>query len=156
MPHLCMAPKWFFQAPSLMVNQFVLITSEKVNQLMGVPTVWLDLLNYTEKNNIKLESVNSVLVGGSAAPKAMIKAFQEKHDCFLLHGWGMTEMSPLGTLNSYTPEMDGMDLEERYEIQTSQGRAVYGCSMKIINDEGKVLPNDGKRLEDLWSATCNY
>jgi fatty-acyl-CoA synthase len=121
-----------------------LITSEKVNQLMGVPTVWLDLLNYTEKNNIKLESVNSVLVGGSAAPKAMIKAFQEKHDCFLLHGWGMTEMSPLGTLNSFTPEMDGMDLEERYEIQTSQGRAVYGCSMKIINDEGKVLPNDGK------------
>ena len=56
----------------------------------------------------------------------------------------MTEMSPLGTLNSYTPEMDGMDLEERYEIQTSQGRAVYGCSMKIISDEGKVLPNDGK------------
>jgi fatty-acyl-CoA synthase len=56
----------------------------------------------------------------------------------------MTEMSPLGTLNSYTPEMDGMDLEERYEIQTSQGRSVYGCSMKIMNDEGKVLPNDGK------------
>ena len=121
-----------------------LITSEKVNQLMGVPTVWLDLLNYTEKNNIILDSVESVLVGGSAAPKAMIKAFQEKHNCFLLHGWGMTEMSPLGTLNAYTPEMDDMDLEERYDIQTSQGKAVYGCSMKIVNDEGKTLPNDGK------------
>ena len=111
---------------------------------MGVPTEWLDLLNYAEKNSIKLESVKSVLVGGSAAPKAMIKAFEEKHDCFLLHGWGMTEMSPLGTLNSYTPEMKDMDLEERYDIQTSQGRSVYGCSMKIVDSDGKILPNDGK------------
>ena len=56
----------------------------------------------------------------------------------------MTEMSPLGTLNAYTPEMDDMDLDERYDIQTSQGKAVFGCSMKIVDDSGKTLPNDGK------------
>jgi fatty-acyl-CoA synthase len=121
-----------------------LVQSEKVTNLMGVPTVWLDLLNYTRENNISLDTVNSVLVGGSAAPRAMIKEFQEKHDAFLLHGWGMTEMSPLGTLNAYNSDMQGMDLEERYDIQTSQGKAIYGCQIKIVDDEGKTLPNDGK------------
>ena len=121
-----------------------LVSSEKVTQLMGVPTVWLNLLNYCDENNITLDSVNSVLVGGSAAPKYMIKAFQEKHNAFLLHGWGMTEMSPLGTLNNHTSEMDEMSLEDRYELQTSQGRSIFGCSMKIVNEGGDTLPNDGK------------
>ena len=121
-----------------------LIKSEKVKQLVGVPTVWLDLLNYTEKNNITLDSVETVLVGGSAAPISMIKAFQEKHNAFMNHGWGMTEMSPVGTMNAYKPEMDEMDIEDRYELQTSQGKSIYGCSIKIVDDNGKTLPNDGK------------
>jgi|TARA_B100001094_G_C18193802_1_gene809167 fatty-acyl-CoA synthase len=121
-----------------------LIQSENVTNLMGVPTVWLDLLNYTREKNITLESVNSVLVGGSAAPRAMIKEFEEKHKAFLLHGWGMTEMSPLGTLNAYNSDMQNMDLEERYDLQTSQGKAIYGCQIKIVDDEGMTLPNDGE------------
>ena len=121
-----------------------LIQSEKVKQLVGVPTVWLDLLNYTEKNNITLDTVETVLVGGSAAPKSMIKNFQEKHNCFMNHGWGMTEMSPVGTMNAYKPEMDKMDIEDRYELQTSQGKSIYGCSIKIVDDNGHTLPNDGK------------
>ena len=121
-----------------------LVQSEKVTNLMGVPTVWLDLLNYTREKNITLESVTSVLVGGSAAPRAMIKEFQEKHDAFLLHGWGMTEMSPLGTLNAFNSDMVNMDLEERYDLQTSQGKAIYGCQIKIVDDAGSTLPNDGK------------
>ncbi len=121
-----------------------LINDEGVNNLLGVPTVWLGLLNYLDEKNITLKNVNSVLVGGSAAPKSMIKDFQEKHNVFLLHGWGMTEMSPLGTLNQDTAEMDSMELDDRYELQTSQGRAIYGCQIKIVNDEGDTLPNDGK------------
>ena len=121
-----------------------LIQSEKVKQLVGVPTVWLELLNYTEKNNITLDTVETVLVGGSAAPKSMIKAFQEKHNAFMNHGWGMTEMSPVGTMNAYKPEMDKMDIEDRYELQTSQGKSIYGCSIKIVDDNGTTLPNDGK------------
>ena len=121
-----------------------LVKSENVTNLMGVPTVWLDLLNFTRENSITLESVTSVLVGGSAAPRAMIKEFQEKHGAFLLHGWGMTEMSPLGTLNAFNSDMVNMDLEERYDLQTSQGKAIYGCQIKIVDDEGNTLPNDGK------------
>ncbi len=121
-----------------------LIQSEDVKQLVGVPTVWLDLLNYTEKNNITLDTIETVLVGGAAAPKSMIKAFQEKHNAFMNHGWGMTEMSPVGTMNAYKPEMDEMNIEDRYELQTSQGKSIYGCSIKIIDDNGKTLPNDGK------------
>ena len=60
------------------------------------------------------------------------------------HGWGMTEMSPVGTMNAYKPEMDKMDIEDRYELQTSQGKSIYGCSIKIVDDNGKTLPNDGK------------
>ena len=88
-----------------------LINDEGVNNLLGVPTVWLGLLNYLDEKDITLKNVNSVLVGGSAAPKSMIKDFQEKHNVFLLHGWGMTEMSPLGTLNQDTAEMDLMELD---------------------------------------------
>ena len=121
-----------------------LVQSEKVTNLMGVPTVWLDLLNYTRENDITLDSVTSVLVGGSAAPRAMIKEFQEKHDAFLLHGWGMTEMSPLGTLNAFNNDMVNMDLEERYDLQTSQGKAIYGCQIKIVDEKGATLPNDGE------------
>ena len=121
-----------------------LIQSEDVKQLVGVPTVWLDLLNYTEKNNITLDTIETVLVGGAAAPKSMIKAFQEKHNAFMNHGWGMTEMSPVGTMNAYKPEMDEMNIEDRYELQTSQGKSIYGCSIKIIDENGKTLPNDGK------------
>ena len=123
---------------------YELINGEGVNNLLGVPTVWLGLLNYLDEKDITLKNVNSVLVGGSAAPKSMIKDFQEKHNVFLLHGWGMTEMSPLGTLNQDTAEMDLMDLDDRYELQTSQGKAIYGCQIKIVNDEGDTLPNDGK------------
>ena len=71
-------------------------------RLLGVPTVWLGLLQYLEGEGHKLDSVDQVLVGGSAAPYSMIKAFDEQHDAFLTHGWGMTEMSPLGTINTPT------------------------------------------------------
>ena len=74
----------------------------------------------------------------------MIKEFQEKHDAFLLHGWGMTEMSPLGTLNAFNNDMVNMDLEERYDLQTSQGKAIYGCQIKIVDEKGATLPNDGE------------
>ena len=70
--------------------------------MLGVPTVWLGLLQYLEGRRSKLDTVDQVLVGGSAAPYAMIKAFDEQHDAFLTHGWGMTEMSPLGTINAPT------------------------------------------------------
>lgn len=122
---------------------FELIDQEKPNLLMGVPTVWLGLLQYLNETNQTLESVTTALVGGSAAPRAMIQEFEEKHNVFLMHGWGMTEMSPLGTATTKTAEMDNIDLESRYNLQQRQGKTFYGVEMIIKDDEGNELPKNG-------------
>jgi acyl-CoA synthetase (AMP-forming)/AMP-acid ligase II len=122
---------------------YELIDGEQANLLLGVPTIWLGLLNYLDQINATLSSVKNVVVGGAAAPLSMIKAFQEKHDAFLIHAWGMTELSPLGTVNSMTRAMAQLPLEQRYAKQLKQGRSVYGIEMKIIDDAGKELPRDG-------------
>jgi len=123
---------------------FELIDQEKPDLLMGVPTVWLGLLQYLNETNQTLESVKTALVGGAAAPRAMIQEFEEKHNVFLMHGWGMTEMSPLGTATARTAEMDIMDLESRYDLQQRQGKTFYGVEMIITDDAGKELPKDGE------------
>jgi len=122
---------------------FELIDQEKPDLLMGVPTVWLGLLQYLNETNQTLDSVSTALVGGSAAPRAMIQEFEEKHNVFLMHGWGMTEMSPLGTATSRTAEMDNMDIESRYDLQEKQGKAFFGVEMTIADDDGNELPKDG-------------
>lgn len=121
-----------------------LIDAEQPDLLLGVPTVWLMLLNHMDSIGKKLESVNNVVVGGSAAPMSMIRKFQEDHDAFLIHAWGMTEMSPIGTVNSHNNHMESLSLEERYQLQAKQGRPVYGVEMKIVNDANETLPRDGK------------
>ena len=122
---------------------YELIDLEKPDLLMGVPTVWLGLLQYLNETNQTLDSVSTALVGGSAAPRTMIQEFEEKHNVFLMHGWGMTEMSPLGTATSRTAEMDNMDIESRYDLQQKQGKAFFGVEMTIADDDGNELPKDG-------------
>ena len=123
---------------------YELVQQESVDCLLGVPTVWLGLLQYLEGKGLKMESVNQVLVGGSAAPYAMIKAFDEQHDAFLTHGWGMTEMSPLGTINTQTKKAMSLPTEERYQLQTKQGYPMFGVEIKTVDDDDKELPRDGE------------
>jgi fatty-acyl-CoA synthase len=120
-----------------------LIEAEKPDLLLGVPTVWLMLLNHMDEIGKTLDSVKNVVVGGSAAPLSMIKKFDQVHNAFLIHAWGMTEMSPLGTSNVQTIAMDSMPIEERYKLQQKQGRPVFGVEMKIVDDEGEAQPHDG-------------
>lgn len=120
-----------------------LIDAEKPDLLLGVPTVWLMLLNHMDEIGKTLDSVQNVVVGGAAAPYSMIKKFDEVHDAFLVHAWGMTEMSPLGTSNVLTAAMKDMPLEERYRLQQKQGRPVFGVQMKIVDDNGNPQPHDG-------------
>ena len=120
-----------------------LIQNEKVDLLLGVPTVWLGLLNHLEQANEVLESVERVVVGGSAAPISMIQAFDEKHNAFVVHAWGMTEMSPLGTVCAPTRSLKALPSQERYAIQCKQGRPVFGVQLKIVNDEGLECQCDG-------------
>ena len=137
--------KLVFPGPALDgASIYELIEAEKPDLLMGVPTVWLGLLQYLNETNQTLESVDTALVGGSAAPRAMIQEFEEKHDVFLMHGWGMTEMSPLGTATVKTKQMDGLDIEARYDLQQKQGKAFFGVQMTISDDDGNELPHDGK------------
>jgi len=120
-----------------------LIKTEQVNLLLGVPTIWLGLLQYLKANDIRLDNVETVVIGGAAAPLSMIKSFDEDHGAFVMHAWGMTEMSPIGTIGSYTREMDNITTDERYALQQKQGRPVFGVQLKIIDDDGNTLANDG-------------
>jgi fatty-acyl-CoA synthase len=140
---------------------YQLMTQEKVTLTLGVPTVWLGLLHYCAKENLKLEYLEQALIGGSAAPGAMIREFQEKHGVFVVHAWGMTEMSPLGTVNTMTAHMAALPQEERYKLQTKQGRPIFGVELKIIGPDGQPLPHDGKAFGRLlvrgpWVASGYY
>ncbi|MDB4158745.1 long-chain fatty acid--CoA ligase [Gammaproteobacteria bacterium] len=121
-----------------------LIESEGVTLAFGVPTIWMGLLNYCRDNDKTLTSVRNAVIGGSALSLSMLQEFDEAHDVNVIQGWGMTEMSPLGTSNFLTPEMKKMSKEERYAVQLKQGRPMYGVELKVVDDSGEELPHDGE------------
>ncbi|MDA7747713.1 long-chain fatty acid--CoA ligase [Gammaproteobacteria bacterium] len=121
-----------------------LIESEGVTLAFGVPTIWMGLLNYCRDNEKTLTSVRNAVIGGSALSLSMLQEFDEAHDVNVIQGWGMTEMSPLGTSNFLTPEMKKMSKEEKYAVQLKQGRPMYGVELKVVDDSGAELPHDGE------------
>jgi fatty-acyl-CoA synthase len=123
---------------------YELLNDYRVTMTAAVPTVWLMLLQHLESNKAKLPHLTRVIIGGSACPRAMTKAFQDAYDVQVIHAWGMTEMSPLGTLGSLKPEYAHLTGEERLDIQVKQGHAPFGVEMKITDDADKELPWDGK------------
>jgi len=114
-----------------------------------VPTVWHGLLAYVEANDLTFSTMNRTVIGGSACPPAMIRAFQQKYGVHVLHAWGMTEMSPLGTVCSFREKHLALGEEERLAIQTKQGQAIFGVDMKIVDADGKELPWDGQASGEL-------
>ena len=121
-----------------------LIDKEKVTLAFGVPTIWMGLLAYCRDNNKILTSVKNTIIGGSALSLPTLQEFDEVHDVNVIHAWGMTEMSPLGTINVTTPKMDKMSKEEKYAIQLKQGKPIYGVELKVVDDTGAELPKDGE------------
>ncbi|GAB4146015.1 MAG: 3-(methylthio)propionyl-CoA ligase [Sphingomonadales bacterium] len=134
-----------FDAASL----YQLFETEKVNGSLGVPTVWLGLLAYLEETGARLSSLKNVVIGGAAAPRAMIDAFERKHGVNVIHAWGMTEMSPLGTTGTLSAKAAALPVDEQIALKTKQGRVLYGVDMKIVDDEGRELPKDGKTFGHL-------
>jgi fatty-acyl-CoA synthase len=122
---------------------YELLDKEQVTLSAGVPTVWLALLEYCAQNNLKMSSVKRSLIGGSAVPLAMIERFWKEHGIEVAQGWGMTEMSPLGTLTRFNRGERDLPDSERFAITAKQGRPVFGCEMKIVDDAGNDLPQDG-------------
>jgi fatty-acyl-CoA synthase len=123
---------------------YELLDSEKVTFTAAVPTVWLMLLQYLEENSKELPYLRNVVIGGSACPRAMTEKFQKNYDVEVIHAWGMTEMSPLGSLGSMKPAYAGLKGDARLDIQEKQGFAPFGVEMKVTDDENKELPWDGE------------
>ncbi len=116
----------------------------RVSFTAAVPTVWLMLLAHLEANNLKLPHLKKVVIGGSACPRAMAQKFQDVYGVEVIHAWGMTEMSPLGTLGSLKPEYAGLEGKSRLDIQQKQGHSPFCVEMKITDDAGNPMPWDGK------------
>ncbi len=121
-----------------------LLTDEQVTLSGAVPTVWLALFQYLEKTGKTLPHLDRVLIGGSACPRSMIDAFETKYKVQVIHAWGMTEMSPLGTMGTLKHNVVEMPYEKQLDYKCKQGHPVFGVEMKITDDENKELPRDGK------------
>ncbi|HKD48654.1 MAG TPA: long-chain-fatty-acid--CoA ligase [Rhizomicrobium sp.] len=124
---------------------YELMETEKVTVSAGVPTVWLVLLQYLENNRLNLAHLKRVVIGGAAAPPAMIRAFEDR-GIAVTHAWGMTETSPLGTMAAIKPPLDALTREQQLEYQRKQGYPLFGVEMKVTDDKGKERPRDGKSV----------
>jgi 3-(methylthio)propionyl---CoA ligase len=142
--------KLVFPGPALDGKSiYELIEAEKVTYAAGVPTVWQMLLTHMKPAGLKFSTLRRTVIGGSACPPAMIAAFKDDYGVEVLHAWGMTEMSPLGTLCTLKNKHDALPEAEKMKIRLKQGRAIYGVDMKIVDEAGKELPWDGKTFGDL-------
>jgi len=126
-----------------------LFEAERVTCSAGVPTIWLGLLQHVKAKGIGFGTLKRTVIGGSACPPAMIRTFEDDYGVQVLHAWGMTELSPLGTVNTFKSRHLAWSDEARHALQNKQGRAIFGVEMKIVDDDGKALPHDGKAFGDL-------
>jgi acyl-CoA synthetase (AMP-forming)/AMP-acid ligase II len=130
-------------------NLHELFETEGVTVSAGVPTVWQGLLAHVEANDLRFSTMRRTIIGGSACPPSMMRAFQERHAVEVLHAWGMTELSPLGTACTLKARQLALPADERLAIQGKQGRVVFGVDMKIVGNDGRELPHDGQASGEL-------
>ena len=128
---------------------YELFENEGVTFSAGVPTVWLGLLNYVGQNKLKFSTFRRTVIGGSACPPAMLRTLMDDYGVEVIHAWGMTELSPLGTLSKLTAKQLELPVEEQRRILEKQGKVIYGIDMAVIDDEGKPLPWDGASAGNL-------
>ena len=142
--------KLVFPGPALDGKSvYELIEGEQVTMAAGVPTVWQMLLGHMQSNGLRFSTLVRTVIGGSACPPAMINAFNDQYGVEVLHAWGMTEMSPLGTVCTLKNAQVALPADEKLRVRLKQGRSVFGVDMKIVDDAGNELPWDGKAYGDL-------
>ena len=142
--------KLVFPGPALDGKSvYELIEAEGVTMAAGVPTVWQMLLAHLQQNQLKFSTLKRTVIGGSACPPAMISAFNDLYGVDVLHAWGMTEMSPLGTVCTLKNAQLALPADEQLKVRLKQGRSIFGVDMKIVNEAGEELPWDGKSYGDL-------
>jgi fatty-acyl-CoA synthase len=128
---------------------YELFESEKVTLSAGVPTVWQGLLAYVDANKLKFSTMRRSAIGGSACPPAMIQKFHDDYGVQVIHAWGMTEMSPIGTVCTFKSRHLALSQDERFAVMAKQGRAVYGVDMKIVDEDGAEIPFGSDKSGDL-------
>ncbi|MEH6449049.1 MAG: long-chain fatty acid--CoA ligase [Oleispira sp.] len=139
-----------------------LIDYAKVDLMLGVPTVWLGLIEYLKANDLIIPSVKTVGVGGAASPKILVETLDKDYGIYLLPIWGMTETSPLATLGVKRKVMSEMTDDQRYNIQTSAGKPMFGIDMEIFDEDTNLpLKHDGKdrgllRVRGPWVLNSYY
>ena len=127
-----------------------LFNQEQVTISAGVPTIWAGLIQYLDESGIKVPSLERTIVGGSACPPSMIEKFRTDHKVEVLHAWGMTELSPLGSVNNLKNKHLNCSEEEKNALRISQGRPPFGIELGIFDDDANQLPNDGESQGDLY------
>jgi fatty-acyl-CoA synthase len=127
-----------------------MIETEQVNMSAGVPTIWFGLLAYLRETGKRIDSVERIICGGSAVPRAMAEEFEDIYGTTVTHGWGMTEMSPLGSTSAPKHGMHDQSRDDRLARVAKQGRPIYGVQWEIRDDDGNVLPQDGEAFGELW------
>ncbi len=142
---LMVGAKIIFPGPKMGDGEalYELMDSEDVTIALGVPTVWLALLQYCASAGKRLDKLKRSIVGGAAVPRSMIEEFRDKHGVEIRQGWGMTEMSPLGTCNSIKAGLESLSDDEKLDLATKAGRGIFGCELRIVDDEGRELSWDG-------------
>ncbi|MBV9521193.1 MAG: long-chain-fatty-acid--CoA ligase [Alphaproteobacteria bacterium] len=128
---------------------YELFEAERVTISLGVPTVWLGLLKFLDENKLRLTTLKRTLIGGSAVPLAMVEAFEDRYGVEVLQGWGMTEMSPIGTIGTLKPNLAALPRAVRHRFKVKQGRGIFGVDLKIVDAEGRELPHDGVAMGEL-------
>lgn len=142
--------KLVFPGPALDGKSiYELLETEQVTFAAGVPTVWQMLLGHMKPQGLRFSSLNRTVIGGSACPPAMMDTFMNDYGVQVLHAWGMTELSPLGTLGTLKFKHLGLPHERQRQILLKQGRGIFGIDMKIVDDEGRAQPHDGKAFGNL-------
>lgn len=128
---------------------FELLMSEHVTLTAAVPTLWMSLLEHMETIGGRLPDLARVVIGGAACPQVMIEKFEREYGIAVAHAWGMTEMSPVGTMATFKPQMPIDNWQEALKYKSKQGRVPYSVEMKIVNDENQELPRNGKAFGKL-------
>ncbi|MFJ4292902.1 3-(methylthio)propionyl-CoA ligase [Cupriavidus sp. NPDC089707] len=142
--------KLVFPGPALDGKSlYELFEAEQVTLSAGVPTVWQGLLGYVEQNGLAFSNMKRTVIGGAACSPSMLRTFQEDHGVQVLHAWGMTELSPLGTVGTLKSRHSTMSAIDRHAVQCKQGRAVFGVDMKIVDQDGAELPWNGQTSGEL-------
>jgi len=163
-PFVCtmLGTKMVFPGPYMTPRDLAsLIQAERVTLTAGVPTLWIGLLNLLDNERYDLSSLRGMIVGGAAAPQWMIEDFERKHGLTVMHAWGMTEMSPLGTVSRLKSYQQGLPEAERFAIRAKQGTPVPGVDIRAVDEQGQEIPWDGKAFGELqvrgpWIISSYY